>query len=365
MVEMVPKIESRALKYGFSNARAKAMKGLLLSQSALEELIKVSTIDAMVELLQRTDYRSDLLSNSMHYSGSELIELAAGSNVVRTVVKLRSFIPKSDLPALKALLRKWDLMNLKTIVNARQLGKSYEEITPFVFPVGELTARDFEQIAKADPEAIFNEIRKTRLGAEMLSASTALFSKHMWDTFRNALKNLNTFRQVETILDAYTYMFMDKALSEVAGKDADHIRRILKKEIDARNILIIERLKNRGFPPEKIANYLIRGGTMSRAFIRSLMDAKDLGTATHIAKSKFRKLQLKEGELTMTDLEIAIEKALAAEKTLAFHRSVLSVGVILGFLLLKEEELNNLRKIAKGKEYGIPEREIREMLVIV
>jgi V/A-type H+-transporting ATPase subunit C len=362
---MNPKLESRALKYGFSNARVKAMKGLLLSQAALDELIKVSTIDAMVELLQRTDYRSDLLAKSIDYSNSELIELAAGSNFVRMVTKLKSFTPKSDIPAVKALLRKWDLLNLKTIVNAKQLGKTYSEIKPFVFPAGDLSEKDFEEIANAEPEAIFNEIRKTQLGSEMLSTSTALFSKHMWDTFRNALKNLNTFRQVETILDAYTYLFMDKALSEVAGPDADHIRRILKKEIDAKNILIIERLKKRDYSPEKISNYLIRGGTMSRNFIRSIIEAKDLGQAIQIAKSKFRRLHLKEGEITLSDLEIALEKALAAEKTLAFHRSVLSVGVILGFLLLKEEEINNLRKIAKGKEYGIPENEIREMLVIV
>jgi V/A-type H+-transporting ATPase subunit C len=362
---MKPKIESRALKYAFSNARVKAMKGLLLSQSLLDELIKVSTIDAMVELLQRTDYRSDLLANSMNYSGSQLIELAAGSNFVRMADKIRSFTPKSDLGAVKAMLRKWDLLNLKTIVNAKRLDKSYEEIKPFIFPASDMSASDFERIAKADGENIFNEIRRTALGAEMLSTSTALFSKHMWDTFRNALKNLNTFRQVETILDAYTYLFMDKALSEVPGKDVDHIRRILKKEIDAKNILIIERLKKHGIEQEKISNYLIRGGSLSKSFIKLVMEAKDLGAAISLAKSKFRRLQLKETDVSLTDLEIAMEKALAAEKTTAFHRSVLSVGVILGLLLLKEEEMNNLRKIAKGKEYGIPEKEIRDMLVTV
>lgn len=358
-------IESRSLKYGFSNSRVKAMKGLLLSAAALDELIKVSTIDAMVELLQRTDYRNDLLAHSMDYSGSELIELAAGSNFVRLVSKVKAFAPKSDVGAVKALLRKWDLLNLRTIVNAKRIDKSYDEVKPFIFPVGDLSSDDFERIAKADKDQIFNEIRKTQLGTEMLSSSTALFSKNMWDTFRNALKNLNTYRQVETILDAYTYLFMDMALREVPGRDVADIRRILKKEIDAKNILIIERLKLHGFSREKIENYLIKGGTMSKAFIRSLIDAKDLSAALNLAKSKFRKLVLKEGQITLSELEIAIEKALAAEKVLAFHRSVLSIGVVLGFLLLKEEELNNLRKIAKGKEYGIPEREIRDMLVIV
>jgi vacuolar-type H+-ATPase subunit C/Vma6 len=36
-----------------------------------------------------------------------------------------------------------------------------------------------------------------------------------------------------------------------------------------------------------------------------------------------------------------------------------------GFLLLKEEEINNLRKIAKGKEFRMSEEDVREMLVVV
>jgi len=361
----LPRIESRALKYGFSNARAKAMKGFLLKPAFLDELIKVQTIDAMVELLQRTDYRDDLVATSIEHSGSGLVELAGGRNFMRMVAKLRRITPKGDIPAVKALLRKWDLMNLKTIVNARSLNKPYGEIKPYLFPVGDLTEEDFERIANADKDQIFNEIKKTSLGAEMLSVSTALFSKNMWDTFRNALKNLNMFTQLETILDAYTYLFMQKALSQVHGKDVHYTRRLLQKEIDAKNILIIERLKSHGYPREKIANYIIRGGTLSPAFMRSLMDARDLSAAVTVARSKFRGLELREGAVSLPDLEIAMEKAIAAEKSLAFYRSMLSIGVILGILLLKEEELNNLRKIAKGKEFGMPEKEIRDMLVTV
>ena len=360
---MIPNIESRSLKYGFANARAKAMKGLLLKLAFLDEMIKVSTIDAMVELLQRTDYRDDLVAASIDHSGAELIELAAGNNLMRMAAKLKKVTPKSDLGAVRALLRKWDLLNLKTIVNAKSMDKSYEEIKPYIFPVGDLSAQDFERIAKAEKDQIFNEIRKTSLGAEMLSASTALFSRQMWDTFRSALKNLNTYRQMETILDAYTYLFMDKALSKVAGRDVADIRKLLRKEIDAKNILIIERLKMHNIPKDRIGNYLIKGGTLNKSFLRSLMDAKDFGAAIALAKSKFSKLEFREASPTISDLEIAMEKALAAEKTLVFHRSVLSIGVVLGILLLKEEELNNLRKIAKGKEFGMSEKDIRDTLV--
>jgi vacuolar-type H+-ATPase subunit C/Vma6 len=43
----------------------------------------------------------------------------------------------------------------------------------------------------------------------------------------------------------------------------------------------------------------------------------------------------------------------------------LSVGVILGFLLLKEEEIKNLSKIAMAKEFGFSESETKHMLVVV
>ncbi len=55
----LPKFESRSLKYGYSNARARAMRGILLSPSALDELIKVKTLNGMVELLQRTRYTAE------------------------------------------------------------------------------------------------------------------------------------------------------------------------------------------------------------------------------------------------------------------------------------------------------------------
>lgn len=164
----IPGLESRALKYGFSNARAKAMKGLLLKPAILDEMIKVQTIDAMVELLQRTDYRDDLVAVSIEHSGSQLIELAGSRSFMRMVAKLQRITPKDDQPAVKALLRKWDIMNLKTIVNAKRLNKSYNEIKPYLLPIGGFTEGDLERISSADKDQIFNEIKKTTVGSEML-----------------------------------------------------------------------------------------------------------------------------------------------------------------------------------------------------
>jgi V/A-type H+-transporting ATPase subunit C len=360
------KLESRALRYGYSNARVRAMKGLLLKSAALDEMVRVGTIEAMVELLQKTGYKNDLSDASALYHGSTLIENASARNFSKTVKKLLKITPESDRPAVQALLIRWDLLNLKTLMHAKRAKKTYEDVRPYLVEVGGLTDDDFKRIMKAESGVLMRELRRTDLGQKMLSMGTGQLSKQMRDAFTSALRNLDTFMQMETVIDAYTYMFMEHALAEVGGKDVASIRHTLKKEIDAKNIMIIERLKKHNVPKEKILGSLIQGGTLGNALLQKVADAKDLQAVVGIVKPKFSALELRgEGKLGLTDMEIALEKSLAAQKAVAFNQSILSVGVMIGFLLLKEEETNNLRKIAKGKEFNIPEAEVRGMLVVV
>lgn len=131
----LPQIESRALKYGYSNARVKAMKGFLLKQSTLDDLIRAGSVEAMMELLQKTTYKGSFSDASVRYAGSELVELAAAKSFADTVQKLIRIAPKSDKQVLRALLIKYDLLNLKTMMHAKSLGKTYEEVRPDLVPV--------------------------------------------------------------------------------------------------------------------------------------------------------------------------------------------------------------------------------------
>lgn len=357
------KIESRALKYGYSNARVRAMKGLLIREQDLDEMVRLNSVSAMLELLRRTPYKQDVDSISGFY-GSDAIEVAAARNFSRIVAKILSFTPKEDLPALRAFLKKWDLLNIKQIIHAKKAGIPPERIRSHLFSVGGLSDDELDRLVRADGDQLFAELKKTTIGKEMLSITSSAFSKHMRDVFNNALKDMNTFLQVESILDAYLYLFMDSGLASIKSKEIDGIRLLLKKEIDAKNLMIIERLKARGFQKSEIEKYLIRGGTLKKSIIEKLCESKERQPTIAIIKSKFRGVELSEN-YSLPQLEIALEKELALEKHALFARSMLSIGVIMGFLLLKEEEINNLRKIAKAKEFSISEDEVRKMLVIV
>lgn len=356
-------IESRALKYGYSNARVRAMKGLLIREQDLEEMIRLNSVPAMLEILRRTPYKQDVES-AIGYSSSNAVEIAAAKNFSRVVARMLSFAPKDDLPAIRALLKKWDLLNIKEIIHAKHAGLSPERILPYLFSVGGLSEDELNKLVRAEGDELFAELKKTAIGKEMLSIGTAAFSKHMRDVFNNALKNMNSFLQVESILDAYTYMFMDSGLSSIRSKEVNGIRLLLKKEIDAKNLMIIERLKAHNFQKNEIEKYLIKGGTLKPSVIEKLCESKDRQPILAVIKSKFHGIELSD-DYSLPQLEIALEKQLAIEKHALFGKSMLSIGVIMGFLLIKEEEMNNLRKIAKAKEFGISEDEVRKMLVVV
>ncbi len=365
----MPRLESNALKYGYSNARAKAMKGLLLKGGTLDEMIRVGTVEAMIELLHRTSYKNDLAAVPQTYSGSAMVESAASLNFARTIRKLIKITPKSDRSALQALLVRWDLMNLKTIMHAKKLKQSYESIQPHLLDVGGMDEEDFKRIMGADDTSLLREVRRTRLGEMMLATGTSQSQskRQMRDKFVRALRSLDAFMQMESIVDGYIYLFIDDALSSCEGNEGTQIRKMLNLEIDAKNILIIERLKKHNASKDKVMSSLIKGGTMGELLLKKLIETKDLPGTYAIIKTKFPKLKLKDEskKMSLSELEIALEKSVAAQKTLAFHRAIMSIGVVMGFAFLKEEEISNLRKIAKGKEFNIPENEVREMLVAV
>jgi len=217
---------------------------------------------------------------------------------------------------------------------------------------------------RADDRSLLRTIKRSALGRELFKSTSEQAEKRMQDSIADILRGVDAFYNGENALDAYAFELMDRALCQVQGREIGFIRQSLRKEIDAKNVLIIERMKKHGADRKKVADILIKGGSLRDSTIRRLMEAKDLGALSSLLRRQFPKLKLKEGA-SLRDLEIALERGIARSREKAFHRNILSLGVIVSFLLLKEEEVNNLRKIAKGKEFGLSEAEVKETLVVI
>ncbi len=356
-------LKIRPLEYGYSNARVRGMKGLLLSKDTYDNLLNFETTEEMIEFLQKTHYKTHLLDAAAIYTGSRVIESASGKHYAAIASKIKKIAPKADKDIIDALLAKWDVINLKLVIVSKRYTKEFSDIQPSIVAAGSLSEDDLKKIYNAGERDVFNEIRRTRFGRELFSQS-AQMNQDMLRSFRKALTSMDNYSQIQAILDTYGYILIEKFLGKyLADGDVRKIYHLLQAEIDVLNLSTIERLKNAGITnPEKIRSYLIEGGTL-RADLTALIDSKDLSASLPIFKRKFSGFDL-EGVNTVVAFEIAIQKALAAKKLAVFHGTIFSVGTLLGFLLLKEEEMNNLRKIAKGKEFGISKEDLMKSLLI-
>lgn len=342
---------NRPLKYGYSNARVSGMKGYLIKPEFYDELINAGSIDGMIELLQRTHYKEHLVSLSIIYKGSELIELAAGKHFGEMASRIKKVSPKSDVEVVEVFLKRWELMNYKTVFSGRMTGRDWKEIEPYIIPVGKMA--NYRKVGESSDA--YTAFKMTPIGREIFALGIGKFGKEKERMLVEAARKGDVLLQVFMLIDLYYYRYIQEIASKMLPADAFSILLFLRKEIDAKNISMVMRLREKK-KDENVAEYLLPGGT---AHANELIDAYKNDKAMLRLLSRFDISEIKRPE----EAEMEMEGWLAKRKSIIFHKSILNIGKILGFLLLKEEEENNLRKIARAHEFGLNKEEIRKMVV--
>ncbi|MFP3950213.1 MAG: V-type ATPase subunit [Candidatus Micrarchaeia archaeon] len=358
---------NRQLTYGYAATRVRARKALLLQKSFYEDLLNQRTFDGMIGMLERTYYKKVLTGGVLQDyftpgQGSRFIEMAAEIHYKDVVNKVRSFTPEDGLPVLNMLMRKWDILNLRTIISSRRMGKRWDDIYPYLVSAGELSISELKRIAESDPEKLYVRIRATPVGRQILSQSSkGLRGTELEQMFIKAVKNTEVLNQLQIILDASYYNYLEGSIVS-SDRDIVWIKNIVSKEIDLRNIINVLRLKEHGVKEvSKIEPHLIKGGRARAGYIEELIKTGSYKDVVQLIRPLF-KLE-KEEYGSLAELETAMQQQLAKERVRIFYRNPVSIATIVGFLLIKEEEMNNLRKIVRGKDYHLSPEEIKPMLV--
>ncbi|MEW6329758.1 MAG: V-type ATPase subunit [Candidatus Micrarchaeota archaeon] len=349
-------LRNRALIYGYSNARVKAMKTFLIPQGQMEEMVDVGELGAVTGILERTNYKEDLVVLSLRYSGADLIELALGRNFARTCRKLIRIAPGDATSTLLGILERWDVHNLKTIILAKGLGYPEEQITPFLVPAGGLGEAELKKILKKDAGELAEYLKRTKY-APVAEA----FEEHAEDV-RN--KNL------APILSALDNVYFRALPGKITAKDAEMatILSLVRAEVDMKNIMSILRAKKENLGDEAIGKLMIEGGNLGANELRKLIEAKtipDMIARLRRAYNLNAALEKYNADNSLTHFEIDLENRIAEKGIKALRRSILSIGAIVGFLYLKEAEVKNIRKIVRAKEFRIPNEKLKEMLITV
>lgn len=351
------------------------MHTALLSRRQAEDLLNVKTNAAVAEYLGRTGYREDFTGMPAGISDEERVELAVSRNFARTAQKILRITPKRSKATLAALLGRYDVHNIKSILLARKLGKSREEAEKLLVPAGSIGKKDLMQMIFAkSADELYDSIKATKFGETFLSSAS---TRHLPRAQIQAALRSPEEGRLELLLaalDSYYYHVVSSSIKP-DDKDAAAILQLVRSESDAKNAITIMRLKRGGADRKAIAKALVDGGSFSRKSLDKMASAKDVVEVAKAAagffmsetgKSEFAAAQKRyDSDGQLSHFEVVFENSIARRSLHALRRSMMSFGAIAGFLFLKEEEMNNIRKIVRGKALGLPAEKITQMLVLV
>jgi V/A-type H+-transporting ATPase subunit C len=324
-------------------ARTKVMKRRLIPKDEYRKLLNME-FNEIVRYLEETEYKREIDEFGYRYSGPKLMDYALSLNLSRTYQKIIriSFGLAKDL--ITSYLKKWDLMNLVSILRGKAANIPPDEIEEAIVPV-EKDMEFYRSMIARDVDEIVNSYRGTPY-FDVLSKMGSVPANELEDElFKTYYSELTKLKPAELSLK----LFVD----------------FVKMEVDLRNVKTILRLKAEGATADEIIARLIPNG-----FELTIDEGRKLATMSwgELVKALegywfWRDIERVEEELSVT--EIFFDKAwiqAIAKRATSYPLSILPV---LQYMVLKKLEVDNLRILGWGKWYGMPNDEIEKQMVVV
>jgi ATP synthase A1 C subunit len=342
--------------FDYGNARLRAMKSRLLSTPDYEELSQSGNVMNLISTLTQTPYRKSIDAALARTSGMDCINLALRENLVELLQKIRHFYVEKSAKKIEIILRAYDVHNLKAIL--RGLGKNIpsDEILAVLLPVGDIPYDVLiALIRESSPRDLID-----------LLASWSLPIAQPLLKLRSEYPGADVF-EMELALEQWYFEVSFRQLQEESDLD-DVLISVLKLDADLINLLSILRLVHN--PVERnLLRERLRTNRFKRIFVGpgflTLAALEQLGAMNSFdevvtgLKSTIYEPALRMGlekfkhSGRLSDFETHLKKFRMRWKVQWINKDPLGIGVFIGYLALKMNEINNLRWITQGIGMGL------------
>lgn len=353
----MPMKHAGAGNYAYATTRVKTRKAFLFSKETYLKLLQMD-VPEISRFIEESKYKQEIDELASKYHGIDLMEHALNLNLAHEYTQIVGFCEGELKLLLGSYLMRWDVWNIKSILRGKSYGASEDKIQETLVPAGSLDMHKLNEL-----------IRKPTIPDVIEGLTGTVFYKPLTAALDEYNKT-HTLSEFENNLDKVYYANL---LSQKIGATlADELfLSFVKREVDFVNLRTLFRLKREGLEHDKIVAYLIPGGAkLSLEELRKLAQTpgyedflnglKETPYWSDIADA----VQKSQETGSLNAVEIALRKANIAYADNISHRYPLSITPILGYLIRKNTEVNNLRIIARGKESHLSDEVIRNQLVI-
>jgi V/A-type H+-transporting ATPase subunit C len=345
---------SGASNVEYVTARVRARRAALYDEEDYRKLVRMGTGE-IARFMEESAYEREVNALGARHGGVDLIEYALNANLARNFEDLLRWCDGPLYDEVARYLRKFDAWNAKTLLRGVFAAADAETTRDDLILAGEIDERLLETLAEAGSvEEVVEGLEGTTFG----------------EPLADALPDYEESGLLVPLENAVDRAYYERLMGELdAGDRATQLYvEFLQAEIDFRNVRNALRIARSGADID-VSEYYIEGGR--------LFDAAELRTLAGNPDDLVARLR--EGPYG-DDLEAALDGVAEGESLIAFEHALdaallsysdhlshvypLSVCPVLAYVLAKEQEVNNIRAIARGREAGLSPEEIETDLVV-
>lgn len=356
--------------FDYGNARLRAMKSRLIPRHRLEGLAEAGNIEGLIAALTETAYREAVAAALVRLVGLDCLAEALRNDLVATVGKARRFFRDRAGELAALVLRRYELHNVKTVLRgiARQVPAG--EILASTLPVAELRPADLSELARSP------NIRAT---IDLLATWGVSLARPLLELRARRRGDGLEIPELELALDRW-HLHTAMQIARQADEEGRTLLETLMLEADGANIMIALRLVGvadaaltlRGhFGAEDITALFVGPGHIQFASLAeaarklSVTEAVNALTETTYGTTLTNAMKAYAAAGHLSVFERALGRRQLRHAASLFTRDPLGIGVLIGYIALKANEIANLRAIAQGLMLGRKPDRIRAELMFV
>jgi len=351
--------------FDYGNARLRAMKSRLLTKRELESLLETSHLEALIAALAKTVYQKPVEAALTRTTGIDCIDLALRSDLMNTVGSMGKFFQDRAKKQVNIVLGFYDVHNIKAVLRGLDNHVIPNEILMSTIPVGELMDNDLEEMAR---------MQDPRGAIDLIGSMGLKFAQPLLQV--RVRKPGARIADLELALNKWFYQNLFQDLQNLNG-DGGVLKTALQMEADLTNMLTVLRFAHapgerqvfrERQPHTSLEDLFVGPGNISFSTLEIAGKQDSVAAAIAVLENTSYNKPLKSGleaysrSTLLSDIERHLLRHRLVWRAGLIARDPLGIGVLLGYLALKLNEVRNLRWVTRGISLGLRAPEIREML---
>jgi vacuolar-type H+-ATPase subunit C/Vma6 len=342
--------------FEYGNARLRAMKSRLLGQRELDVFTEIESVQGLIAALAKTAYSKSVEAALARASGMDCIFEALRSNLVQSMVKVREFYTGRSQELVNIVLNSYDVHNIKTIIRGLTKHASPGEIRIALMPIGELTDAVLAELTRATgPRPAIDLLASMRLpiARPLILLRTASPGADL--------------PEIELALDRWYYQEAFQHLDRVCRNESV-LSSALRLDVDLANLITVIRFVHN--PPERrtlleglgtddFSTLFLGSGHLSMSLLGRARRQQTLDAMVETFSGTAYEPALRSGLMDykqssrLSDFEKRLRQFRLRWMSRLITKDPLGVGVLLGYLALKLNEISTIRWIARGIDLGL------------